>query len=291
MLSFINAKINIGLYVTGLLPNGYHTLSTIFYPIGTANGTPANPEPFCDILEIVPNGKEEPEFYFSGNRIDCPPEKNLVAKSHNAFRSAIRDKGLPYIPCDIILQKAIPDGAGIGGGSADAAFTLRMLDSIHGNPLSRCELIALASAIGADVPFFIINQPSCAEGTGDILSPSTLSLKGYWIALVKNKESVSTAEAYRGVKISSAPEGYPDIASLPVKEWRGRIENMFEESVFARLPETGILKQRLYDCGAEYASMSGSGSAVFGIFSSREKACNALDNTNAAYKALILCER
>lgn len=291
MLSFINAKINIGLYVTGVLPNGYHTLSTIFYPIGTANGTPANPEPFCDILEIVPNGKKESEFFFSGNRIDCPVEKNLVAKSHTAFRSAVQDTGKPCIPCDIILQKAIPDGAGLGGGSADAAFTLRMLNSIYGNPLSPGELTALASTIGADVPFFIINSPSYAEGTGNILSPCPVSLKGYWITLVKNKESVSTAEAYRGVEISPAPEYYPDIASLPVKEWRGRIENMFEKSVFAQLPETEMLKQRLYECGADYASMSGSGSAVFGIFASRENACRALENINAGYKALILCER
>lgn len=289
MISFVNAKINIGLYITGTLPNGYHTLSTLFYPIGTENGTPENPSPFCDILELTPADKTE--FIFTGNKIDCPEEKNLVCRSLKAFKVELEKEGGKFIEPAVRLEKHIPDGAGIGGGSADAAFTLRMLNNLHHDFFDDKRLMEIASRIGADCPFFICNRPSFATGIGDILTPHPVSLKGYWLLLLKNNASVSTAEAYRGIDCEEAPEWYPEILCRPVKEWRGKVENIFERSLFKALPEIAVLKESLYTEGADYASMSGSGSSVFGLFRSYEEALKASKKIPAAYKALIRCER
>jgi len=293
MIKFVNAKINIGLYVTGLLPNGYHTLKTVFYPIGTAAGTPSNPEPFCDILEVTRHQPSDgvTDTIFTGNPIMCEPEKNLVYKSAMLFADTLRREGGKYLGADIRLEKHIPDGAGLGGGSADASFTLELLNSIHGNPFDKERLAEMAAKIGADSPYFLYNLPAMASGIGERLTPVSLPLQGRWIVLLKNTASVSTAEAYRGVECADAPADYEAWLQLPPREWRGRIHNIFEDSVFRILPEVALLKEAVYREGAEYASMSGSGSSVFGIFPDREPALRAMDRIDAQYKALLLCER
>lgn len=263
MVLFPNAKINLGLCVTARRPDGYHDLSTVMLPTG-----------WCDVLEIVPGRGEAHTLTVSGRAVDCPPEKNLVMKALRALES---ETG-PLAPVDIYLEKIIPDGAGLGGGSADAAFTLRGLNEVLGLGLDDGRLAAVAARVGADCPFFIYNRPALCTGTGTDVSPMEIpSLAGFTLAIAKGRGgSVSTAEAYRGIT-PRRPEYDPrETVALPPAEWAGRLVNDFEPTVFAALPAVAALKQHMYDSGAVYASMSGSGSAVYGIFTDDKLARRAL---------------
>lgn len=268
MILFVNAKINLGLQVVARRPDGYHELSTIFYPIGVASGTPYSPFPFGDILEINRiSDSGECRFSFSGNNIDCPLEKNLVYKAAIAFRSAFSEKTGEEMPAfDIRLEKHIPDGAGLGGGSADASFVLKTLNDLTGNHLSDAELITIAARIGADCPFFIVNTPCLAKGIGEVLTPVELSLAGKWLLIVKPELSIPTKEAFAGVDCGRPHADTLALLTLSIEEWRGAVENEFEPHIFEAHPELAAIKQSLYDSGAVYAQMSGSGSALFGIF-------------------------
>lgn len=267
MVGFVNAKINIGLNVVARREDGYHELESVFYPIGIFNGTPENPEPFCDILEIIPSEKDE--FIFTGNPIDCPLEKNLVFKALQSFRNELKLKHPGQIPTcvRVKLAKHIPDGAGMGGGSADATFTLKMLSRIAGEPFQDRELKEMAKRLGADCPFFIENKPAYVTGIGEKTEPVENVLAGYWAVVAKPDVYVSTKEAFAGIVPKPAVEDLRETIKLPVALWKeAGIKNDFERCIFAKHPELEILKETLYETGALYASMSGSGSSIYGLF-------------------------
>ncbi len=248
MISFPNAKINIGLNVVSKRDDGYHNLETIFYPVK-----------LTDALELV----ESDEFRFSssGLKIDGDPKNNLVVKAYKLFQ---KDFKLP--PVKLHLHKIIPFGAGLGGGSSDAAFTLKMLNNYFNLKITSTILKNYAAQIGADCPFFIENRPVFAAGIGNRFQPINLDLSEYEILIVKPNISVSTPDAYKNIIPQKPTFNLKDIESLPIEEWQKFIKNDFEKSVFQKYPEIENLKQILYKMGALYASMSGSGSAVFGIF-------------------------
>ena len=250
MIVFPNAKINLGLNIVERRPDGYHNIETVFYPI-----------PLCDALEIVPSHSSDATLTCYGNHVDCPVEKNLVMK---AFRLMQQQFELP--PVDIFLYKHIPDGAGLGGGSSDAAFTLTTLNTMFQLNLSNEQLAQMAVTIGADCPFFIHNTPMMATGIGDVLSPIPVSIKGYTLLLIKPDVSVPTKAAYAQVTPKPAQVPIPNILEMEPLQWRDALVNDFEVSVFTQYPELAHIKQSLYDAGALYAAMSGSGSSIFGIF-------------------------
>lgn len=262
MIQFVNAKLNLGLNITGRRADGYHLLETIFYPVGLHNGTPVNPQPFGDILEAVPLGPEcsSNSYRWMGRHIDCPQEKNLV---YRAAELISRHTGRFF---DISLVKCIPDGAGLGGGSADATFTLRLLNRLSGDTLSVSELKSLALGLGADCPFFVENAPAFGEGIGENLTPVEPRLKGYWAVIVKPDVYISTREAFAGIHPSSPVIPLMEIYNRPVTSWSDSMVNDFEAGIFTLHPELGEIKRRIYAEGAIYAQMSGSGSALFGIF-------------------------
>lgn len=239
--------------------DGYHDLETIFLPA-----------PLHDTLEIVKS--EEFRFSQDGIVLDSGVEDNLVVR---AYRLMQREKGVGNV--DVRLTKAIPFGAGLGGGSSDAAFTLRMLNELFELNMSRDQLCGMASSLGADCAFFIDNEPAYATGIGDRLMPLGFNpIEGMKLRIEKPEgENVSTAEAYRGVTPRAKREGVvTTVLTEAVKEsptrWKGLIVNDFEESVFPQHPRIADLKQRFYDQGAVYASMTGSGAAVFGLWPSSQ---------------------
>ena len=255
MICFPNAKINIGLYILSKRPDGYHNIETVFYPVN-----------LCDALEIVPANGEKTGIIQTGISIEGKPEDNLVMKAYYLLK---KDYDLPEI--SIYLRKQIPAGAGLGGGSSDAAFMIKLLNDFAGLKLSIEQMETYAGQIGADCPFFIQNKPVFAEGTGNILSPVNISLQDYYFVLVKPSVSVSTKEAYIHINPHQPLIPLKKIIDLSINEWKNHLVNDFEPGVFAQYPEIGEIKQRLYAEGALYASMSGSGSAVFGIFDRKVK--------------------
>lgn len=251
MILFPNAKINLGLDIVGKRPDGYHNIETVMIPV-----------PWTDVLEIVPAEGKESTLTVSGRKVDCPTEKNLVMR---AFRALESEFGLP--PVDIYLRKIIPDGAGLGGGSADAAFTLKGLNSLFELGLTDERLAETAAKLGADCPFFIYNRPMLCTGIGTEFSPVDVDLSGYSIAIVKPQVSVPTAQAYSRVTPAMPSRHIADvIAESSVDGWQTTLKNDFEASVFPLYPLVGDIKARLIEMGAAYASMSGSGSAVYGLF-------------------------
>ncbi len=253
MILFPNAKINLGLNVTNRRPDGYHDLLTVMIPI-----------PLCDILEIVPGKSNTTTLHTSGRSVNCPPEKNLVIKAYRALANHVGD--LP--PVDIFLEKIIPDGAGMGGGSADAAFTIRGLNELFKLNIPDEQLAKIAAEVGADCPFFIYNKPAYCTGIGtDVSLNVSPSLTDTHIAIAKPKSGViSTAEAYSKISPKPAIQTPRDIVAQPVEKWKDDLYNDFEPSVFTQLPRCKELKELFYEHGAIYSAMSGSGAAVFGIF-------------------------
>lgn len=248
MICFPNAKINLGLNVTEKRSDGYHNIETVFYPI-----------PIKDALEIV--SAQEFSFSQTGIKIDGPAENNLVMKAVSLMK-----KHFAIPPLEIHLLKAIPFGAGLGGGSADAACMLKLINAFCSLGQSEAELERLAASIGADCPFFIRNKPVFASGTGNIFTPIELSLKGYTLCLIKPDIAVSTPEAYALVTPAFPKINIKEIITRPISDWRELLVNDFEASVFSRYPEIERIKDTLYQAGALYAAMSGSGSSVFGLF-------------------------
>lgn len=268
MIKFVNAKINLGLHITRKREDGYHELETLFYPVGLYNGTPENPEPFDDILEVHLCETGRDEFSFSGNAIDCPLEKNLVWKAARVFRDAIGYTG----GVNIRLDKHIPDGAGLGGGSADASFTLLALNDLLNRPMSKSELVCLAAGLGADCPFFIENRPVLATGIGEAMTPFPLNLDGCWAVVVKPDIYISTREAFGCVSPRRPDHSIANILCLPVSHWQPLLINDFEAPLFSMYPHLADVKKSLLENGAVYASMSGSGSSIYGIYPDRERA-------------------
>ena len=252
MITFPNAKINLGLNIVEKRPDGYHNLETIFYPI-----------PVEDALEVHPFAGDNAPYLLhqSGVEIAGDADSNLVVKAYRLLQSEFQ---LP--PIEIFLHKHIPSGAGLGGGSADAAFMLKLLNERFELHLSDDALEECAATLGADYAFFIRNRPTFAEGIGILFSPINLSLKGYQLLLMKLPIFVSTREAFALIKPHRPTHALREVAAMPIGEWRNYMVNDFEESVFAQYPAIGELKAQIYEMGAVYAAMSGSGSSVFGLF-------------------------
>lgn len=251
MLLFPNAKINIGLNILHKREDGFHELETLFYPLQLA-----------DMLEFVPADK----FYLrnTGIAVDAAWEDNLVYKAYQLLKNNF---DLP--PLETQLHKIIPFGAGLGGGSADASLMLVGLNKHFNLGLNDKQLINYASILGSDCAFFILNKPCLATGRGEILQPVDFSLKGWHLLLVKPDIHVSTKAAYAGVTPSTPDHSLQEAIKLPVEAWEGKIVNDFEKSVFPQFPGIAKVKEQLYNKGAVYAAMSGSGSSVFALF--REK--------------------
>ena len=256
MITYPNAKINIGLSITERRPDGYHNIESVFYPINLQ-----------DAVEIKTIEGEEPQGGYklkvSGTILDGTPDDNLVVKAYQLLR-----KDFNFPAQKIHLYKHIPVGAGLGGGSSDAAAIIKMLNEKFALGLTSELMQNYAVQIGADCPFFINNTPVFATGIGNIFTPIEFSLHGKTIILVKPDIFVSTRDAYALVKPSPAAIPLTEAIKQPISEWKQFITNDFEKSVFAKYPEIAAIKDKLYDMGALYASMSGSGSAVYGIFDS-----------------------
>jgi len=249
MISYANAKVNIGLNIISKREDGYHNLETIFYPFS-----------WYDILEITDAQEEVTSLEISGMDLRVEPD-NLCLRAYRLLKEEF-----DIDPVHIHLHKQIPFGAGLGGGSSDAAVVLKMLNEKFGLSLSTSELEQRAACLGADCPFFIRNEPMYAEGIGTILSPISLALDAYKLVVVKPDVSISTQEAYRGVFPQVPEHSLLELIKLPVQEWKYYVQNDFETGIFEQYPLIHKLKLALYKEGAIYASMSGSGSAVFGIF-------------------------
>jgi len=261
VLCFPNCKINIGLYVTRRRDDGYHDLETVFCPVRVR-----------DMLEVVPAA--ETKLYMSGLAVAGNSADNLVWKAYQLLREKYSDK-VP--PADIFLHKVIPMGAGLGGGSADGAFMLRLLNDNFGLEVSDTELAAMALTLGSDCPFFIYNKPRFARGRGELMTDIAIDLSEYGMQLICPRVHVSTGAAFGMLTPRPAPFDLRTLPQLPVAEWRSRVSNDFEAPVFARHPVLAGIKQQLYDGGALYASMSGSGSALYGIFQKGERATISAD--------------
>lgn len=249
MVSFPPCKINLGLQVIEKRPDGYHNLETCFYPV-----------PWTDILEIVP--AKQFSFQVSGDVIPGNVNDNLCVKAYHLLAT-----GYDLPPVAIHLHKIIPTGAGLGGGSSDAAHTLRVLNKLFELNVDQETLAALAAQLGSDCAFFIQDKPMIGTGRGEILKVATVSLANRYLVIVKPAIHVSTAEAYAGIRPRMPVKSLETILNdQGVHHWREELRNDFEQSVFARYPAIGSIKDRLYQLGAIYASMSGSGAAVFGVF-------------------------
>jgi len=252
MISFPNAKINLGLNITEKRPDGYHNIETVLYPM-----------PLCDILEI--NIALDAQFSFdsSGLIMDCYSADNLCVKAYYLMHQHFE---VP--PVKMWLHKIIPSGAGLGGGSADAAFTLKMLNKIFNLKLEKTTLIELAANLGMDCPFFIENLPALATSRGDMLTPLEFSLNGHTICIAHPDIHISTAEAYAEIIPYEGQISPATLIAFPASSWKEMLENQFEKTLFATHPRLQSIKKTMYDSGAVYSSLTGSGSAVFGIFNS-----------------------
>jgi 4-diphosphocytidyl-2-C-methyl-D-erythritol kinase len=251
MLSFPNAKINIGLRVTNLRDDGYHHLESIFYPIG-----------WHDALEIIPSTHSDDSFHPSGKLIEGNAHENLVIKAYLLLKEKYR---LP--PIDIYLDKHIPMGAGMGGGSADGAFMLKLLNDFFKLNISINELEVYAAQLGSDCAFFIQNKPALAQGRGNELTICEPLLMNYQALVIYPNIHISTKEAYMQLQRHVHPNTpLMELYKLPIAEWKNYIFNDFENYAFQQFPQLQTLKEMLYQQGALYASMTGSGSAIYGIF-------------------------
>ncbi|MDL2299451.1 4-(cytidine 5'-diphospho)-2-C-methyl-D-erythritol kinase [Bacteroides sp. OttesenSCG-928-E20] len=253
MIAFPNAKINLGLHIVEKRLDGYHNLETVFYPI-----------PWKDALEISESKNSLPRKYalhLSGKIVIDDRGENLVVKAYKLL-----DEEFDLPPIDIYLYKNIPLGAGLGGGSADGAFMLKLLNKKFNLALSDEQLETYAARLGADCPFFIKNKPVYAEGIGNIFSPIELTLHNYRIIVIKPDVFVSTRDAFSGIVPQRPSYSICDVVKQPVHTWKDLLTNDFEKTVFSKYPEIGMIKESLYNKGAIYASMSGSGSSVYGIF-------------------------
>jgi len=256
MVCFPNCKINIGLYITSKRADGYHNLETVFYPV----------RQLTDVLEVVP--ATETDITLHGKTVAGDKHDNLVWKAYELLK-----RDFPAIPpLSIHLLKNIPMGAGMGGGSADGAFMLRLLNDYAGLGLSNKALIGYALQLGSDCPFFIENSPQYATGRGEVMQPVSIDLSAYSIQLICPQVHVSTAAAFKMISRKPAPFDLRELATLPINEWKDVVSNDFEAPVFAQHPQLADIKQQLYDAGAIYAAMSGSGSTVYGLFGKGERA-------------------
>lgn len=248
MVTFPNAKINIGLYITEKRADGFHNLESCFYPVG-----------WCDILEILP----AKTLSFKSTGLDIPgnPVSNLCLKAYHLLK---QDFDIP--PVSIHLHKVVPIGAGMGGGSADCAFTIKTLNELFALHLSVEQMENYARKLGSDCAFFIQNRPQYCFGKGDEFANISVDLTGKYIVLVNPNIHISTAEAYSGVKPLKNEIDLQEVLQKPINEWKDLVKNDFEKHLLPKYPAIENIKNQLYKLGAAYTSMTGSGSTVFGIF-------------------------
>lgn len=252
MIVFPNCKINLGLHILQKREDGYHNLETVFYPI-----------PLTDALEIIPNHSSGTAVLtISGLELGIDQEENICIKAWRLLKNDFKE--LPFV--SIHLHKIIPPGAGLGGGSADGAFTLLQLNKQFRLELSKEQLVNYALQLGSDCPFFIINRPCFSQGRGEILDPIQLDLSSYAIILVNPGIHIHTGWAFSQLDMDRNHLSLEETIGLPVSEWKDRLANDFEKPVFEQYPAIKKIKDLLYQSGALYASMSGSGSTVYGIF-------------------------
>jgi 4-diphosphocytidyl-2-C-methyl-D-erythritol kinase len=250
MIAFPNAKINLGLYVLNKREDGFHNIQTVMYPV----------HDLCDVIELIP--ADSFQFKTYGQSIEGKQEDNLCIK-------ALQVLGVQLDKFELHLFKNIPMGAGLGGGSSDAASVLKMANAAFGMNNLDFVLKKIASMLGSDCPFFIDNTPKLCEGRGEIMQDIAVDLSNYVIQIVHPGIHVSTAEAYKNVTLKEPQQALEQIIRGDVREWKSALENVFEESVFKLYPEIQQIKEKMYADGAIYASMSGSGSAVYGIFTEK----------------------
>ncbi|MBI9035206.1 MAG: 4-(cytidine 5'-diphospho)-2-C-methyl-D-erythritol kinase [Bacteroidales bacterium] len=248
MIKFPNCKINLGLHIVEKRSDGFHNIETVFYPVSLS-----------DILEIVPS--DQIQFESTGICIPGNADDNLVMK---AYRLISEDYDIPEIK--VHLHKIIPAGAGLGGGSSDASFMIKLLNEQFDLKMSEEKMMAFARQLGSDCSFFIKNKPVFAHQKGDTFEEIELNLSGYQIMIIKPEVHISSADAYSGVLPKKPEMALTDIIKLPVEEWKSILINDFEKTVFSKFPQIQSLKDQLYAAGAVYASMSGSGASVFGLF-------------------------
>ena len=256
MITFPIAKINLGLNVVEKRPDGYHNLETVFYPVQ-----------ICDALEVFEMHQDFPsdvdcDLKVTNIHIDGDEQRNLVVRAYKLLKEDFPD--LPRVHAH--LYKGIPTQAGMGGGSSDCGFMITLLNDMFGLGLTNQQMIDYAARLGADCPFFILNEPCFAEGIGEKLEPLNLSLSGWYLAVVRPDIPVPTKEAFSLITPQHPEVCCRDIVMQPVEKWRGLLTNDFEKSVFTLHPEIGAIKDKLYELGATYAAMSGSGSSLFGLF-------------------------
>jgi len=256
MITFPVAKINLGLNVVERRQDGYHNLETVFYPV-----------PIKDALEVFPMHEDFPslvdcDLKVTNIQVEGDEQRNLVVRAYNLLKADF--PSLPRVHAH--LWKNIPTQAGMGGGSSDCAYMLTLLNRQFELGLSSTQLIDYAARLGADCPFFVLARPAYAEGIGEKLQEIELTLKGWYLAVVRPNIPVSTKEAFALIHPHRPQHNCREIVCQPVENWRDLLTNDFEESVFQQYPAIGSIKNRLYEMGAVYASMSGSGSALFGLF-------------------------
>ena len=254
MIVFPNCKINLGLHILRKRADEYHDLETVFYPVR-----------FTDILELIPDRSttDQPVTYSqSGLEIQGNPLDNLCVRAYQLLK-----KDYPALPpVKMHLHKVIPTGAGLGGGSADAAFTLQLLNDYFKLELSTDQLLHYALSLGSDCSFFIQNKPAYATGRGELLEPVSVDLTGYTLVIVNPGIHVPTAKAFAGIRPALPEKSLKEIIAQPVSSWADDLVNDFEKPIFYQYPEIAAIKDELYRAGAVYASMSGSGSTVYGLF-------------------------
>lgn len=255
MILFSPAKINLGLQILGRREDGFHNLRSIMYPTG-----------LCDIIEInqLPEGNKAIRFSQSGIRFEADQENNLCIKAWKLMMDAC-----PLPPVSIHLHKQIPLGAGLGGGSSNATTILKGLNLLSGSPLPGKKIAGLAARLGSDCPFFLQEGPSLMESRGELLSQVPISLENYYLVILFPEIHISTAEAYQDVSPAIPEVHLRKLIALPLNQWKEHIHNDFEASIFQKHPLLEEMKQSLYHAGAGYVSMSGSGSAIYGIFDTR----------------------
>lgn len=250
MILYSNCKINIGLNVLNRREDGFHSIETIFFPV----------KGLCDAIEVEKRRDDLLRFSSSGNLIDCPVEQNSCVKAYRLMKEHFDLSGI-----SIHLHKKIPFEAGLGGGSANAAYLIKAINSLYCLNLSDSRMMEIAAKHGSDTPFFIKNRPMLGQGRGEELSEIELSLKGLYLTIVKPNVGVSTSQAYSLLKLKKHEQSIPEILKMPIDCWKEHLGNDFEEEIFKKYPLLPKIKENLYKKGALYASMSGSGSAIFSL--------------------------
>jgi 4-diphosphocytidyl-2-C-methyl-D-erythritol kinase len=247
MILYPNAKINLGLNILSKRDDGFHNLISVFYPLHN----------YFDILEIVPATK----FLFTTSGLNIPGKTNLCEKAY-----ALMNSKYNINPIHIHLHKNIPIGSGLGGGSSDASYVLKGINQLFNLNIDNCTLQKISLEIGADCPFFIQNKVKLVSGIGDVMNDIDLDISDYEIKVINTGIHISTKEAFSEIVCDNTNNSLQNLAFLPIEKWKYSITNDFEKNIFNKYPKIKESKQKLYDSGAIYSSMTGTGSAVYGLF-------------------------